>query len=313
MLDAAYNFAKTTISPFDSGATSATLTDPTRFLDPATKQYNCVVWCSSLYPNPVDDPNKEILRFTAKSGSVYTFTRAQEGTEAKDHNIEDEIYSVAIVLTEKMISDIQDELDDKEPVLTKGNLSGSGVITIDNTRQVIGGVATISHTDSSTVRHVTDTEKLTWSGKQDALGFTPEDSANKKEDLSDNSNTYYPTQKAVKDAVDTKLAITSKASSSEINTGTEDGKYVTPKGLADQTVLEKTSNKKTIITDSNTDYPTGRAVKTYADGLVVGTLNYRGAYDASGGTYPTTGGTGSGGAVMKGNNRGNRYSVGSNR
>ena len=120
MLDAAYNFAKTTISPFDSEAISATLTDPTRFLDPATKQYNCVVWCSSLYPNPVDDPNKEIVRFTAKSGSVYTFTRAQEETEAKDHNIEDEIYSVAIVLTEKMISDIQDELDAKLQPMAPG-------------------------------------------------------------------------------------------------------------------------------------------------------------------------------------------------
>ena len=129
MFDAAYNFAKTTISPFDSEAISATLTDPTRFLDPATKQYNCVVWCSSLYPNPVDDPNKEILRFTAKNNSVYTFDRAQEGTEAKDHNIEDEIYSVAIVLTEKMISDIQDELDDKAP---KASPEFTGDVALEN-------------------------------------------------------------------------------------------------------------------------------------------------------------------------------------
>lgn len=33
-----------------------------------------------------------------------------------------------------------------------------------------------------------------------------------------------------------------KASASDINTGTEDAKYVTPKGLADQTVLAKTAN-----------------------------------------------------------------------
>jgi len=401
MLDAAYNFAKTTISLFDSEATSATLTDPTRFLDPATKQYNCVVWCSSLYPNPVDDPNKEIVRFTAKSGSVYTFTRAQEGTEAKDHNIEDEIYSVAIVLTEKMISDIQDELDDKAPTespeftgtvtlennewLRSKDYSGAGYINIlkvneDNEIDVasqmnIGTIeaeedagaitlfdmpvssasadgtemsATIKIdgnnilkiyaeangtggadsfavkllssaalditetpatsdtdkflvSDSNRIKYRTGAEVLSDIGGQASLGFTPENITNKKTSLVDNSDTYYPTQKAVKTAVDTKLAITSKASSSEINTGTEDGKYVTPKGLADQTVLEKTSNKKTTITDSNTDYPTGRAVKTYADGLVVGALNYRGAYDASGGTYPTTGGTGSGGAVMKGN------------
>ena len=38
----------------------------------------------------------------------------------------------------------------------------------------------------------------------DALGFTPENSANKKTTLADNSDTYYPTQKAVKTAVDAK-------------------------------------------------------------------------------------------------------------
>ena len=40
--------------------------------------------------------------------------------------------------------------------------------------------------------------------KQDALGFTPENVANKKTTLADNSDTYYPTQKAVKTAVDAK-------------------------------------------------------------------------------------------------------------
>ena len=41
-------------------------------------------------------------------------------------------------------------------------------------------------------------------GKQDALGFTPENSANKKTSLAENSDTYYPTQKAVKTAIDAK-------------------------------------------------------------------------------------------------------------
>ena len=42
-------------------------------------------------------------------------------------------------------------------------------------------------------------------GKQDALGFTPENSANKKTSLAENSDTYYPTQKAVKTALDSKV------------------------------------------------------------------------------------------------------------
>ena len=40
--------------------------------------------------------------------------------------------------------------------------------------------------------------------KQNALGFTPENVANKKTTLDDNSDAYYPTQKAVKTAVDAK-------------------------------------------------------------------------------------------------------------
>ncbi len=122
--------------------------------------------------------------------------------------------------------------------------------------------------------------------KQDALGYTAENAANKKTSLTDNSDTYYPTQKAVKTAVDAKADIASptftgtvtlpkttevndttgdhqyilgvseltadrivtlplltgndtfmfkdfhKASSAEINTGTEDNKYITPDSLA---------------------------------------------------------------------------------
>ncbi len=40
--------------------------------------------------------------------------------------------------------------------------------------------------------------------KQDDLGFTPENVTNKKTDLSDNSDTFYPTQKAVKTVTDGK-------------------------------------------------------------------------------------------------------------
>ena len=53
--------------------------------------------------------------------------------------------------------------------------------------------------------------------KQDVLGFTPENVANKKTSLAENSDTYYPTQKAVKTAVDAK----SDDSSVVHNTGAE--------------------------------------------------------------------------------------------
>lgn len=65
---------------------------------------------------------------------------------------------------------------------------------------------------------------------------------------------------------------------------------------------ELLSNKSTSTSlgTSNTLYPTQNAVKTYADGLVAGLLDYRGAHDASGNTYPTTGGSGTAGAILKG-------------
>lgn len=46
------------------------------------------------------------------------------------------------------------------------------------------------------------------SGKQDALGYTAENSANKKTGLTDDSDTYYPSQKAVKTYVDNRISPT---------------------------------------------------------------------------------------------------------
>jgi len=66
---------------------------------------------------------------------------------------------------------------------------------------------------------------------------------------------------------------------------------------------ENVANKSTdILTDaaSNTKYPGVKAIKDYADGLVVGLLDYRGAYDASVNTFPAAGGSGTAGAILKG-------------
>lgn len=65
---------------------------------------------------------------------------------------------------------------------------------------------------------------------------------------------------------------------------------------------ENISNKATDFTTvNNTLYPSVQAVKTYADGLVVGLLNDRGSYDASVNLYPSSGGSGTAGAIKKGN------------
>jgi hypothetical protein len=76
---------------------------------------------------------------------------------------------------------------------------------------------------------------------------------------------------------------------------------------------ENVANKSTTTTlgTSDTLYPSQNAVKVYADaretaakayadGLVVGLWDDRGSFDASGGSYPTTGGSGTAGAIKKG-------------
>ncbi len=66
---------------------------------------------------------------------------------------------------------------------------------------------------------------------------------------------------------------------------------------------EDISNKSTSVTtdgSSDTKYPSVKSIKDYADTLVAGLLDYRGGYDASVNTFPATGGSGTAGAVMKG-------------
>lgn len=52
---------------------------------------------------------------------------------------------------------------------------------------------------------------------------------------------------------------------------------------------ENVTNKKTNLTDnSDTYYPSQKAVKTYVDSAVAGMGNYQGTWDASSGVYPTS-------------------------
>jgi hypothetical protein len=65
--------------------------------------------------------------------------------------------------------------------------------------------------------------------------------------------------------------------------------------------VESTANKAidfSVVND--TWYPSVKAVKSYVDATLVGVLNDRGTYDASVNTYPTTGGSGTAGAIRKG-------------
>jgi len=71
----------------------------------------------------------------------------------------------------------------------------------------------------------------------------------------------------------------------------------TTAGLA---LKEDAANKATDFTTvNNTKFPTTQAVVNYVATALVGLLDYRGTFDASNGTAPSTGGSGTAGAILK--------------
>lgn len=123
-----------------------------------------------------------------------------------------------------------------------------------------------------------DTLQSDIAGKQDALGFTPENVANKATNLTSPDNTKYPTTQAVATAL----------------TAKQDSLGYTPENVSNK------DTDDTLSANSDTKYPSQKAVKTFVESMVSNLLDLRGNYDASSNLYPTTGGSGSGGAIAKG-------------
>ncbi len=119
MLDPVTNFGKATVTGFNAVATSATVDtgQGARFPQPSTDgAFNVTVWNATDYADPSDDPDREIVRVTARSGDVMTITRAQEGTSASAHNTAGKTYKIALAITEKMIADIRAALNAIAPI-----------------------------------------------------------------------------------------------------------------------------------------------------------------------------------------------------
>lgn len=116
ILDPVSNFAIATVT----GATELDDTDTTfsvgsgegaLFPAPATAgAFNIVMFNSTDYRNPSDDPNKEIMRVTARSTDNFTVTRAQEGTSAATHNTAGKDYKIILANTKKQRDDIETQI-----------------------------------------------------------------------------------------------------------------------------------------------------------------------------------------------------------
>ncbi len=139
-LDAVKNFARVTVSTgYDASATSIALTGGHGALLPAPATdglFNLVWWNSTDYSNPSDDPNKEIVRCTARSTDTLTVTRAQEGTTGSTKNTSSKTYKMVLATTAKMITDIQGQIQAESTYRAGENVTANDALTlIEDIRQ----------------------------------------------------------------------------------------------------------------------------------------------------------------------------------
>jgi hypothetical protein len=109
--DPVRNFCKVIVNGlYNDTATTIQLAlgEGNKLPDPSTEgQYNLVWWNATDYSDPSDDPYKEIIRVTAKSGDQITILRGQEGTAAQNHNLPGKTYKMMLTLTKKTYEDLQ--------------------------------------------------------------------------------------------------------------------------------------------------------------------------------------------------------------
>lgn len=123
-MDAVKNFSKVSVSTgYDAIATTIVLASGhgAKLPDPAVANFNLVWWDSSVYPDPSDDPNVEIVRCTAKSTDTLTVTRAQESTSASTKNTGGSTYRMILSVTAKTITDLM-----SNPMTTSGDIIYGG-------------------------------------------------------------------------------------------------------------------------------------------------------------------------------------------
>lgn len=161
MLDPVKNFAKVTPQTANDTATSITLAsgDGAKLPDPnVSGDFNLVWYNFTDYPDPSDDPNKEIVRVTENTDDVLTVTRAQEGTSASTHNTANKVYKMILAVTKKMIDDIENTLDSKS----------SANIYNETPAGSVNGVNTVFTTAFA---YEANTSRLYWNRVRQILGI----------------------------------------------------------------------------------------------------------------------------------------------
>lgn len=180
--------------------------------------------------------------------------------------------------------------NNKEPALTKGNLteSTSSVLTISGGSNAVIGSGTsiqVKQASGSQSGFLSSTDWTTFNNKQAALGFTPEDVANKSTNTAlGTSDTLYPSQKAVKTYVDG--LTTATQTRNEVPSGTINGSNTSFTLAATPATgsLRLYKNGVRLKPGASNDYTISGATITMATAPATGTLLLA-DYEVSAGTF----------------------------
>jgi hypothetical protein len=95
MFSYAKDFAKGTVSTtYDASATSIAMTTGHAARFPTAVPFNVVWYNFTDYPDPSDDPNREIVRVTGIATDTFTVVRGCEGTSASTKNTGGKTYKM---------------------------------------------------------------------------------------------------------------------------------------------------------------------------------------------------------------------------
>ena len=164
-LDQAKNFAKGTLTAGIDGDDTSLTVDTGQGLRFPTPPFNAVIWDSTDYPDPADDPGVEVVRVTAISTDTLTITRAQEGTTNSEHNTLGKTYQIIAPLTAKAINDIAPavsrisddgdafRINDVEGVALKLDRA-NGIATLGDVDDLVEGTKVIVGVEWTTITNI---------------------------------------------------------------------------------------------------------------------------------------------------------------
>lgn len=146
------------------------------------------------------------------TGLPDSLTNLQARIQTKLTKSDADTYYPSIQRMQDSLAAVQARVQTKEPFISPGTSAqywrgDKSWQTLDKSAVGLSAVPNVDATNpanisqSATYRFVTDSEKSTWNAKQNALGYTPENTANKATDFSTVNNTLYPTVQAVSNAI----------------------------------------------------------------------------------------------------------------